>query len=309
MKINYNDPMIKLTGIWQERNEGISSYGTIAFLEVGFSGENLILDCEIIGNAIFYFDGNETAPDITENGLYFSGKSAKHILKVKVYGDGHFCFRSAVTDGFFLKPEKNKYIHFIGDSITHAYPGFASVAAESLGWDYSVVAECGMALVDGWGWYEIPPFMKERIGMETRYFQLESCRETGERNLCNFAALRKPDIVVIFLGTNDYLNSEKSRQCGNVEIFAEHYLCFVSKLRNLYPNSDFYILKGITDTLCRNEAIESAFKLISKQIDNSFLIPSDKWDIEICKDGTHPTQYGYKQIADNLIRYLNNKGQ
>lgn len=71
-------------------NEAISSYGTIAFLEVGFSGENLMLDGEIIGNAIFYFDGDETTPNITENGLYFLEKSTKHLLKFKVYGDGHF---------------------------------------------------------------------------------------------------------------------------------------------------------------------------------------------------------------------------
>lgn len=305
VKIDYKNDACKFTGVWQENSKNeIVSYGTIAFFEIGFTGEFLQIDGNIKGECAFFVDGEEILPERNEKGFTFNVNYGKHIFKIKVYKDSHFSFKSISADENFFGTTQKTYIHFIGDSITHAYPGFASSSAETIGIDYSVVAHCGMSLVDGWGWYPPPEWMKIRMGMETRYFQLESPTETDNYTKYDFSYSRTPDIIVIFLGTNDYLDTVEDKENGNIGIFTEHFLSFVSKIRVCYPKSKILIMKALSDKYCRNEGIQMAFDVISDKICDIELIQSDTWGVEISNDGTHPTELGYEQIAENLVKYL-----
>lgn len=307
VKIDYKNDACRFTGVWQENSKNeIVSYGTIAFFEIGFTGDFLQIEGNIIGQCVFIIDDEEFVSEICENGFIFNVNNEKHILKIKVHTDSHLTIRKLVTkeNQRFFKTEEKPYIHFIGDSITHAYPGFASVAAESMGMDYSVVSHCGMSLVDSWGWYPPPEWMRVRMGMETRYFNLESPTETDNYTKYKFSYCRQPDIIVIFLGTNDYLDSIENKEKGNLEIFAEHYLSFVTKIRDYYPKSKILIMKAFSDKYCRNEGIQMAFGAIEENIDNVGLISSDTWQVEISNDGTHPSPLGYSQIAEKLIEFL-----
>lgn len=310
MKIDYKNNICRFTGVWQENGNGeIVSYGTIAWFEIGFTGDFLLINGNINGECIFLIDDKEVIPETSEQGFIFNVNDGRHILKIKVHKDSHFVLRNlAVNENqSFFKTEEKPYIHFIGDSITHAYPGFASATAETIGTDYSVVSHCGMSLVDGWGWYPPPEWMKIRMGMETRYFNLESPTETDSYTQYNFTYCREPDIIVIFLGTNDYLDSIENKKIGNLEIFAEHYLSFVAKIRERYPKSRILIMKALSDKYCRNEGIQMAFDEVKAKINNVGLIPSDTWQVEISDDGTHPTPLGYSQMAEKLIDYLSSK--
>lgn len=307
ININYKNAMCKFTGVWQENsNKEKVSYGTIAFFEIGFTGKLLQIEGKIQGECIFLVDSKEFSPETNENGFAFNVNDGKHIIKIKVYKDSHFTLKSlSVNDNdCFFGTHQKPYIHFIGDSITHAYPGFASSSAETMRIDYSVVAHCGMSLVDGWGWYPPPEWMKIRMGMETRYFQLENPTEKEDYTKYDFSHSRKPDIIVIFLGTNDYLDSEENKRLGHLEIFAKHYLDFILKIREHFKDTKILIMKALSDKYCRNEGIQMAFDLVSDKVSDIWLIPSDKWDIEISNDGTHPTNLGYTQIAENLVEYL-----
>lgn len=306
-KINFKNDLCKYIGLWQENAYGeIVSYGTISWFEIGFTGDFLLVEGSLEGKAVFLIDDQEKNPEKSEKGFTFSVNDGRHILRIKIYADGHLSLRNLAVNenqSFFRVPDK-PYIQFIGDSITHAYPGFASVAAETIGIDYSVVSHCGMSLVDGWGWYQMPECMNVRMGMETRYFQLESPTETDNYTQNDFMYCRAPDIISIFLGTNDYLDSEANKNAGNVQIFAEHYLNFVLKIREVFPETKILIMKALSDKFCRNEGIQTAFDTISNKISNVQLIPSDTWQIEISDDGTHPTELGYSQIAKELTAYL-----
>lgn len=304
MKITFQDANCKYTGVWQENAEGaLVSYGKVTFFEIGFSGENLLLNATAGKYVDYFVDGVQTVPETTENGLMFTAASGEHTLKVKVYKEMHFALNSLEADGFFRVPDR-KYIHFIGDSITHAYPGFSSATPEKLGVDYSVVAHCGMSLTDGWGWYEPPKGMEPRMGMESRYFVVKFPADDEAVIPYTFDYCRTPDEIVMFLGTNDYLDTEEDRAAGNIEKFAQHYLAFVKRLRERFPNAPIHMMKPLSDKCCRAEGIEAAYQLISSELPDIRRIDSDTWGVEICGDGTHPSENGYAQLVEGMSKYL-----
>ena len=305
--ISFKDPSFKFSGVWQESGEDeVVSYGTVSFAEIGFEGNEL----EVIGytdkNVYFYVDGESVTPEKTENGYKFALDSGKHTLKISSRDIQSFHFKGIfVSDNaeLFVTPKK-PYVHFIGDSITCAYPGYASASAMKLGVDFSVVAKGGMSLVDGWGWYKPYNLISNRHGMESVYFGLETMGDTPTLTPYKFEYLRIPDIVVIFLGTNDYLDCQVDEVRGNIDIFAKHYLGFVKKIRALYPDAPILMLQALSDKYCRRRGIDTAFELISKEVDNVALVPSHEWDVELIYDITHPSEQGYAYMGDRMAEVL-----
>ena len=296
----------KYTGIWQNDNSTAVSYGTVSCLEFGFTGSEIILNARTVGEIVFYLDSEIFLPVITEEKIVFKTSYGNHILKIKTVPEARIFFCGVIIpeNEEVFKTENKKYIQFIGDSITYKYPGYSSVTGDKLGVDYSVVAYCGMSLKDGWGWYKLPEGLTVRPGMESMYFKLERPHETVNFTDYNLDFLRVPDILVIALGTNDYLNSVEEKGRGHMEAFVASYLRFVTKLRKIYPNAKVYVLKPFNESFCRNEAVTQAFDEIEKTLGNAELIDSINWNVEICSDGTHPTDLGYSQIAERLSAIL-----
>ena len=308
--ISFKDSNFKFLGVWQENIENeIVSYGAVSFLEIGFTGSELEVIGSIYKEVHFLIDGIECEYQRTESGYKFNLGEGKHTLKICIPKRSHFHFNGInVSDNseLFSTPKK-PYVHYIGDSISFAYPGYASTSAIKLGADYSVVAQCGMALVDGWGWYKPHPEAISRRGMESTYFGLEDGEEAATPTPYKFQYLTKPDIIVIFLGTNDYLDNQDDESRGNISIFAKHYLAFVKKLRTVYKDTPIYMLQALSDKHCRRRGIEAAHNLICEEFDNVTLLPSDKWGVEISSDGTHPTQNGYLRMGECLADALSDK--
>ena len=307
MKITFKDENCKYTGVWQENEEdAVVSYSKIAFFEIGFAGETLVLDATPVTRVAYFLDGEEVQPIKQGNTLVFTAANGKHTLKIKIYNNERFAVRMLEADGFFRVPDK-RYIHFIGDSITHAYPGFSSVTPEKMGADYSVVAHCGMSLVDGWGWYAPPVGMKVRMGMESRYFVLQLPGDNEQPIPYVFNYCRVPDDIVVFLGTNDYLDNEANREDGNVQTFVQHYLAFVKRLREHFPTARVHIMKPLSDKCCRHEGITAAYERIVSELSDIYLIPADTWGVEISPDGTHPSENGYVRLVEGMIGYFNER--
>ena len=304
--IDASNSCFKYTGVWQNDNSIAVSYGTVSFLEFGFTGREITLNAKTVGEVVFYLDGEKFLPIIEEEKIVFKVSDGNHILKIKTTPEARVFFKDVIIpeNENIFKTENKKYIQFIGDSITYKYPGYSSATGDNLGVDYSVVAYCGMSLKDGWGWYKLPDGLTVRPGMESMYFKLERPHETVTFTDYNFDFLRVPDVLVIALGTNDYLNSAEEKENGHIEAFVASYLNFVKKLREKYKDAKVYVLKPFNESFCRNEAVTKAFCEISKAIDNVELIDSISWNVEICSDGTHPTDLGYSQIAEHLSAVL-----
>ena len=304
--LDYTSGNCKYTGIWQKHKyfDEIVSYGTTAFFEIGFTGAELLLDADVKGDVMFMIDGKQVAP-IYDNLFVFSASDSRHTLKIKIYNDSHIAIRKMFIEanGEFFKIPDKRYIQFIGDSITNCQPGFTLSFAEKTGWDHSNVSQGGMSLCDGFGWYTLPSWSNERIGMESRYFQLEGVYDSPESTPYEFTYCRQPDDIVIFLGTNDYMRTPEHRQNGNFERFVRAYVEFVGKIRKHYPNANIYIMKRVSGVGFCNEAIDEVYKKLcaDKKIK---LLPSHEWGIEISADNVHPTSNGYVQITDKLIEIL-----
>lgn len=307
----YENDCIKYTGVWQEDGEGsIVSYGTVSWLDFGFGGTSFAIEAMSDGEVKLILDEKAELSVSFKGSKFFVTSPGKHILRMRVRSRSKIKVKGVMIQDscdIFCVPERT-YVQFIGDSITHRLNGFAMIAPEMMKLDYSVVAHCGMSLKDGWGWYRIPEWLDIRPGMETNYFKLERPDESETFTDYNFKYGRKPDVIVIFLGTNDYLDCPEQRDAGNIEIFAGKYTEFVGHLRKHYPNSLIYIMKATSDQFCRNQGIDAAFSMVKEKFDNVKLIDSDTWNVEISDDGTHPTDDGHRRLADGIAKCFENDG-
>ncbi|MBQ7045954.1 MAG: hypothetical protein IJN65_05630 [Clostridia bacterium] len=304
---DFKNENFKYSGVWQESVEkDIVSYGSATFVEVGFTGEKIEVVGFVSGMAEFFINGELTSYEKIADGFAFAVENGKHTLKIRIRRGRHIHFKGVrINEGEALFKTQNKpYIHYIGDSITDAYPGFAEGSALSLSVDYSIVSQGGMALTDGWGWYAKHPKAKIRRGMESTYFGLEFGDEAESLTPYKFEYLRMPDVVVVFLGTNDYLDAPIDEERGNLKIFAENYLAFVKKLRALYPAAPIFMLQALSDKYCRVRGIAGAFELINENVENVHLVPSNEWGVEISADGTHPSSPGFRFMGEKLAEVL-----
>lgn len=306
MQISYQDTHFSFTGFWQENYEGeLVSYKRVAMVTIAFQGTGIIVNARLDGAAKWYVDDRPTEPLAEEGGFRFCVPAGNHRLKAVLVNPDRMYLRGAWTDGVFLEAKAKPYVHFIGDSITHAYPGFASATAEALGVDYSVVAHCGMSLVDGWGWYPLTNGLKERVGMESNYFQLETPDVASTFTSCSFVYGRKPDVIVIYLGVNDYLTEGPTFKEENPEIFAEKYMAFVQRLRKMYPEVPVVMLQcHLPDRTIRINAIADAYARISREMKGVSLTDTHLWNVAVCADKVHPSEEGYGQMSAKMTDIL-----
>lgn len=311
MFIPYTDENFLFTGVWQENDKAqIVSYKLSAMAEVGFTGSRIDLICSGGGEGIRWFiDEEEVAPEIIDSGYRFDTSPGKHSLKLIVrLGDRIYINGVEINEGESLcLPKKRPYIHFIGDSITEAKRSYAFQCVEDLDADYCIIAKGGMAVCDGFGWYMQPtkPYGDpDRLGMETMYWKLADMGYIEDLGDYNFKYCRTPDVISVFLGTNDYLDKPADEEAGNIEKFAEHYAAFIERVRAQFPTAPILILQALSDKYCRVRGIYAAFDIIKDRVENCYLVESNKWGIEISEDGTHPTQVGYDDMGMKLAAYI-----
>ena len=306
MQVSDQATGFSFAGFWQENPEGeLVSYKRIAMVTVAFRGTELSVNARLEGTVKWYVDDVPTEPLAEEGGFRFCVQEGSHRVKAIVVSPARMYLRGAQTDGVFVEVEEKPYVHFIGDSITHAYPGFASATGEAMGVDYSVVAHCGMSLVDGWGWYPLVGGLKERIGMESNYFQLETPDVAAVFTPHRFAYGRKPDLIVIYLGVNDYLTEGPTFREENPEVFAQRYEAFVLRLRKIYPGVPVVMLQcHLPDRTIRIGAIADAYARICRKCRDVFLTDTHLWNVAVCSDQVHPSEEGYGQLAANMTDIL-----
>lgn len=310
--ISFKNNAFTYTGVWQSDNsDEILSYSTASQLSFGFIGGFVELFYrKISGNNVkIYLDGERIEAQKSDKDSYIiTANEAEHQIKFIIEQHSQIAFKGIVVEnaGNIFQIKNNYYIQFIGDSITDAYPGFSRKTAISLNADYSIVSACGMALVDRWGWYKLPENSEYRIGIETLYFSIGTHLQPKSLSKYRFEKCRTPDLFVIFVGTNDYINAAEQKIRGNLEVFAEKYLSFIGKIRGIFPEKPIVILNDINKNEYRMEAIERAVSCISKQHSNIYMIDSNDWNVETFENDVHPTENGYDTMAKELTKAIKN---
>ena len=305
------DERIRYYGVWQANKDDptvVQSYWNYGYLQLDFTGSMIAVDfAEVDEQMTVKIDNQEKTAYYAGNVIAFPVANGKHTLKIEASNEGkvrHIRGFYVATDSVCTPTEKKEYyLQCIGDSISYPYTSYTYQLPQMMDWDYSLMSFCGIALRDTWGWYPMQEGATSRMGMESMYFNLEFPTDTLEYTHYDFKLGEHPDLIISFLGTNDYLNSIDEQET-NVDLFADTYVEFVGNIRKQHPDARIYIMQALSETYCRREGIRTAAERIQQQYDNVFLIPSDTWDIEISSDGTHPTNEGLFDLTIKLKAYF-----
>ncbi len=336
MQYANNISVYKYCGHWQadesDPHTFVSHWNT-AYVEIDFTGDTVCANFTYPSNIRVSVDGGDFVKyDNAVGVMTFKAKgNGKHTLHIRNDGNllNHVYFAGAsVPKGQTLSrtADKPHYIQFIGDSISQDGRSHAHNSANLLGWDYSVCAKGGMSLQSGYGyWGSGNPVMLSKlgksVGMEDAFFKLghpvDDMTETDKQRYSNyfnddtlnfnFHTGNTPDVVFVFLGTNDGLTKESRR-----EDFVAHYTAFIDKILKVYGNKPhIYIMQALSATYEeRYISIDTAGKQIAAKhptkvtfIDRETV---DSWGVEIGTDGTHPSEAGYATLSQAVAVYLSN---
>jgi len=343
--------LFKYCGMWEKTDKDnpdtMVSYWGGASVEVDFVGVSITLAFSSSSKCRVQLDGKDLmVKDTTLSGTYTvtAETNGKHTVRVYTNDrENHIHFAGVhVANGIELSrtPNREHYIQFVGDSISDTVSSFSYRAGLVLDWDYCVTAVSGMALENNFGfWYlnngshqpnTMSALIQENFGIRTigmvdAFFKLGVAQENmrgEERELyatkyytdelnCHYQTGYTPDIVFIFLGTNDQLSS-----VGSARRFTEAYRTLVEGIFRVYgDDTQICMLQALTHAEAepnedhpRFECIRrTANTLMSEYPDNIKFIDRDvilTWNVEISGDHTHPTLNGYNTLTEKIAELL-----
>ena len=156
-------------------------------------------------------------------------------------------------------PEKERYIEFIGDSITCGYgvddenrnhhfststedctKAYAYKTAKLLDADYSLVSISGYGIISG---YTNDPSKKSAKQIMPLYYDKIGYSYAKSVSGIKWEFNRTPDVIVINLGTNDesYCKTDKDKQAE----FTAEYVNFLKDIREHNPESKILCVLGV----------------------------------------------------------------
>lgn len=334
------------------------SYWDAAYVEIDFTGNAITLMFSKATTFLYRIDGGEYTTVSNHTGDYtvYATDGGTHTVRV-LYNDKdksmYFAGVKAGSDVTLSRtPDRKYYVQFIGDSISDATNSFSHNSADLIDWDYSVVACEALSLVGDMGYWRYNNGFKDNVlaegsmawhfkqnfgvtsvGMEDAYFKLGipnkwqstdprfadvAANYYTEKYDFDFNTGNTPDIVFIFLGTNDlaydpYHAAEKN--------FVESYKKFVTKLLELYgDDTEIVVMQALSTSngqdlystsSSRYTAVrQAATELKALYPDNVTFLDENtlfSWGVEISPDNTHPSAAGYATLSEEVAEWLQKK--
>jgi lysophospholipase L1-like esterase len=229
------------------------------------------------------------------------------------------------TDNFKPAPESPFLIEFIGDSITCGYgvdatgkdetfltetedftDSYAYLTAQNFGADVSVVAFSGHGIISGYS----SDGINKTDQLVPKYYNKIGASYTDKIDGKNIADIdyipeRKPDLVVINLGTNDdsYVLGDTEKEAE----FTEEYISFLKTVCASNPDAVILCTLGIMgDRLY--PALEKAVSDFKSEVGDSKVF-SLKFDVQNPADGYgadwHPSAATHMKAAEKLTAWIN----
>lgn len=178
--------------------------------------------------------------------------------RIEVYGD-------SVSAG-----EVSEAVDFVGKEdpeheggYSNSYYSYGWILARKLGAQIHDIAQGGIALMDGEGWYHEP----EQIGMETVWNKVHYNTRLSGMSDWDFSKYI-PQVVIVAVGQNDCHPEDymKEEYCHpQARKWREHYMNFLRKLRSVY--SEAYII-CCTTLLNHDESWDDAIAQVVKNMDD-----------------------------------------
>ncbi len=303
--------------------------------EITIAGDSSVSGGSNYARIAIYVDGERVVDDMVDNAeekyLLFEGEEEKtatiSIVKLSECAMSSCGIAKIDVDGTVSPtPEKDLYIEFIGDSITCGYgvddedkshsfstttedvtKAYAYKTAQKLSADYSMVSISGYGVVSGYttsgekvSAQTIPQYY-DKLG-----FSYNNFNGTKPEDIeWSFADNRKPDIIVLNLGTND------SSYCGGSieksEEFAQGYIDFIKQIRENNPDASIVCAFGVMGNSLY-QYIEYACVLYTEETgdDNVYyvqLAPQDG-SLGYAADW-HPTEATHEVAAQTVVDFIN----
>lgn len=221
------------------------------------------------------------------------------------------------------------FIEFIGDSITCGYgidtanenypfstatenasKAFSYRTAEKLGADYSLVSYSGHGLISG---YTPDPNTPKKEELVQPYYEILSYSYNtfrGKKNqdiLWNFEQERKPDTIVINLGTNDesYCQGDLKKRAE----FEQLYVDFLGQVHAKNPQAKLVVAFGLMgDSMFENEVhAAETFRTQSGFSDiYTYRITPQNADKNGYASCWHPAAASHEEAASGLAEFIRN---
>ncbi|MEN0054789.1 MAG: GDSL-type esterase/lipase family protein [Mucilaginibacter sp.] len=296
------DTHIKYFGRWvftdpkQYQNNWGGSY-----LKVNFTGTTVKLKVGYSTNYYTKIDDGSWISHINKTGVInlsptpLSNKI--HTLTVAQGKDNNyvFDFQGLILDTLAVTstPVVQKYlIEYIGDSITAGYTDtqanvsdYAWIVSDSLHTEHTQIAYPGICLVDGY----------PGSGMSSQYFKTQSLYASAQESSDWLFQTYSSKLVVINLGTNDFLKKVPDTTFKSV------YIKFCKAIRAKLPGADIFLMRPF------NGAKATAIQAVVSARHNGgdpkvHYIDTTGWLSGLIDytDGTHPNDQGQIKIAAKL---------
>lgn len=150
--------------------------------------------------------------------------------KIEVYGD-------SVSAG-----EVSEAVHYLGKEdpvhngeFSNSYYSFAWMTARKLHAELHDIAQGGIALTDGIGWFQEPDY----IGMESVWDKVHYNPVFGEATTWDFSQYT-PQVVIVAIGQNDSHPEDFMKEDYHGEkavLWRKNYALFLKNLREKYPQA------------------------------------------------------------------------
>lgn len=175
-----------------------------------------------------------------DDGAKILEPEAKPARRIEVYGDSVSAGEVSEATDYIGQPDP---VH--NGEFSNSYYSYAWITARKLGAEIHDIAQGGVALLDGTGWFAEPDFM----GMESFYDKIRYYPELTNMVNWNFD-LYRPHIVIVAIGQND-ANPDNYMATDYEGAKAEHwrksYRAFVDRLRGIYPRAEIILATTILE--------------------------------------------------------------
>ncbi len=158
--------------------------------------------------------------------------------RIEVYGDSVSAGEVSEAVAYAGKCDPEHQGEF-----SNSYGSYAWITARRLNACLHDIAQGGIALMDGTGWFSDPDF----IGMESVYDKIQYNPAFGVSKTWDFSKFR-PHVVIVAIGQNDSHPQDYMAEDFRGEkacLWRERYRRFIEKLRAIYPKAEIILATTI----------------------------------------------------------------
>lgn len=220
--------------------------------------------------------------------------------RIEVYGDSVSAGEVSEAVAYMGRedPEHN-------GEYSNSWYSYAWITARKLNASIHDIAQGGIALLDGTGWFAAPEFK----GMESCYDKIEYHPGLGPSVDWDFTKYR-PHLVIIAIGQNDSNPRDcmaEDYQGQQAEHWREHYQKFVENIREIYPKAEIILKTTILEHSVKwDEAIEEVCQRLKEKDQH---IHHFRYSNNGCGTKGHIRIPEAEQMAEELTLFIQGLGE